>query len=407
MLELDETLFVEHKANLGQDSANQVIKAVASFANTLGGWLLIGIEGGTPTGNKSSWTGDESLPLVDVVRDRLRGEIDPLPAFEARVFQLDEGAVGVVRVYESSDTPHIVVQSGAVFIREVAGDSDATKPRKPGAGARGRRIYRAEQIRSREQMMELSRRGERSSARVHELIEPPGSQLPLIAASLGPRWERVSGNTLQPVASDSGLITVKAAPYTPTARFRSWATTADASAAALGAAEILASRPGLTSSWANPHPSGIWAEVPLELASSPYRDALGDGLPSSALVVIDAAGVIGAGLRIAEPESDRRRARVTIEELANDYLRPVLQAAAQMLIAGEMLGRSWFQLDMFFLGQLVMPETADDFGFWIPIGTDITLPGGDDDIAHLALLAANAAARSARIPAWDPAPGPH
>lgn len=95
MLGLDETLFVEHKANLGQDSANQVIKAVASFANTLGGWLLIGIEDGRPSGNESSWTGDESLPLVDVVRDRLRGEIDPLPAFEARVFHLDEGAVGV------------------------------------------------------------------------------------------------------------------------------------------------------------------------------------------------------------------------------------------------------------------------------------------------------------------------
>lgn len=256
-------------------------------------------------------------------------------------------------------------------------------------------------------MIELSRRGERSSARVQGLIEPPGSQLPLIAASLGPRWERISEHLLQPVSSDSGLITVKAAPYTPTARFRSWATTADASAAALGAAEILASRPGLTSSWANPHPSGIWAEVPLELASSPYRDALGDSLPTSALVVIDAAGVVGAALRISAPESDRRRTRVTIEQLADVYLRPVLQAAAHMLIAGEMLGRSWFQLDMFFLGQVVMPDAADNFGFWIPTGTDITLPGADDDIAHLARLAANAAARSARIPAWDPLPDLH
>lgn len=48
MLELDETLFVEHKSDLKTESAYNVMKAVASFANTLGGWLLIGVRGASP-----------------------------------------------------------------------------------------------------------------------------------------------------------------------------------------------------------------------------------------------------------------------------------------------------------------------------------------------------------------------
>ena len=41
-------------------------------------------------------------------------EIDPLPAFEARVIEHADGPVGVVRVYESSDTPHVSIRSGSV-----------------------------------------------------------------------------------------------------------------------------------------------------------------------------------------------------------------------------------------------------------------------------------------------------
>ncbi len=42
MLELDETLFVEHKSDLRPDSTYNVASCMASFANTLGGWLLLG-----------------------------------------------------------------------------------------------------------------------------------------------------------------------------------------------------------------------------------------------------------------------------------------------------------------------------------------------------------------------------
>ena len=124
MLELDETLFVEHKGDIGddKDTIYGLVSTVAAFANTYGGWLLIGVTNRKPNGNAGRWSDaeDDAPTLVDAIRARLRGEIDPLPAFEAKLIQHADGPVAVVRVYESSDTPHVVLRSGAVFVREPA-----------------------------------------------------------------------------------------------------------------------------------------------------------------------------------------------------------------------------------------------------------------------------------------------
>ena len=90
---------------------------------------------------------------------------------------------GVVRVYESADTPHVAISSGAVFVREVAGKSDASDPRKPGGGTRGERAYEAARIRSRAQLVELADRGRRGAARVEAVLDPL-RPLPLIADGL-------------------------------------------------------------------------------------------------------------------------------------------------------------------------------------------------------------------------------
>ena len=80
MLELDETLFVEHKSDLHPDHSYNLASTVASFANTLVGWLLLGVHDGKPVAEPGSWFDPSGPPLVDVVRDRLRMEIDPLSA---------------------------------------------------------------------------------------------------------------------------------------------------------------------------------------------------------------------------------------------------------------------------------------------------------------------------------------
>jgi predicted HTH transcriptional regulator len=108
----NETLFVEFKSSLDGEG-HKVAEAVASFANTLGGWVLIGLhDDGTP----SNWT----PPIVtDRVRQILDLWLDPLPAFAATLLEHEGVPIGLIRVYESTDTPH-VLRNGKVVVRSVA-----------------------------------------------------------------------------------------------------------------------------------------------------------------------------------------------------------------------------------------------------------------------------------------------
>jgi hypothetical protein len=101
MLRLDETLFIEHKSGIGEPANSfKLRQAVASFANTAGGWLLLGVANGRVVADsRSLWAETGARALVDLVRDRLRGRIDPLPAFECKVMEeYPDGPVGVIRV---------------------------------------------------------------------------------------------------------------------------------------------------------------------------------------------------------------------------------------------------------------------------------------------------------------------
>lgn len=401
MLELDETLFVEHKADLGTDSNYGLARAISAFANTLGGWLLLGVADGKPHGSTSSWTSPGHGPtLIDMVRDRLRGEVDPLPAFEARVIHHRDGPVGVVRVYESADTPHVTLQSGSVFVREVAGDADVSHPGRPGAHSRGERIYQAKQVRSRAQLLELAARGAAAAQRVHALVDPT-RPLPLTNGQLGISFERSEGG-LQAAGTDQGLIVVRIIPYSLPARFRSWVTTAYGSAAALGGVEKLAHIGGLASNRTRPHPSGVSVSV-LVQPPALLTDALGQGLNAEARVTLDGAGVAGAALLLAGPENERWRTRVPLDELAGTLIRPAIDAALSMLAAGEFLGRSWCQIDLVGLpGALLLADEGNTSpSSWVPTGGDLALPGDDDHVLALARQAAYAYARSAGLPAWD------
>jgi len=134
------------------------------------------------------------------------------------VVAVDGSRIGVIRVYESSDTPHMSVRSGAVYIREVAGDSDASAPGKVGPGRHGERVYRASQIRSRAQLLELAERGKSASERVERLLDPH-SPLPLVADHLPLRLAPTSNTGLQATSGASPAIVVRLAPLTLSPRF--------------------------------------------------------------------------------------------------------------------------------------------------------------------------------------------
>jgi hypothetical protein len=402
MLELDETLFVEHKRGVGDKGNHQLVRAVAAFANTLGGWLLLGVHKREPVGGDPPWA-DETITLVDFVRDRLRGEIDPLPPFEARVIAHPKGPVGVVRVYESSDTPHVALHSGAVFVREVAGVGDASDTGKPGAGVRGERTYDATKIRSSAHLRELAGRGRRAAERVATLVDPART-LPLISEGLGLSFERVEAR-IEPIA-DQGSIFVRLIPYTLVPRFPGWSTTAEASAAVLTAAEDLAQLHGLANDWKIPDPAGVAIEVPVQPGVR-HQDGAGLGLEAVAKIVVDGAGLAGAALQLIGPDEKLRRSWTRLDALAQGLIAPTIRAAADVLDAGELLGRARCQIDLVGLSGAILIEGGgnQEPRRWVPTSVDVTLPLDDAQLAATAQLAANAYARSARIPAWD-APSP-
>jgi hypothetical protein len=400
MLDLDESLFVEHKTGIGKEEAHGLVKAIASFANTLGGWVLVGIRSGKPLDQTPDWAASDAPPLVDFVRSRLRGALDPMPAFEAKVLPHGDGRIGVVRVYESTDTPHVAIGPGAVYVREVAEVRDAAAPGKAEPGAQGERVYRATQIRSSAQLRELASRGKEAEKRVDSLIDP-ATPLPLVAEALPLRLEPTPAG-YQPQGFERPSITVRLAPLTLLPRFGSWSTTADCSSALLTAAERIAKKGGLSNSWVSPDPSGAAIEVPLNPGDL-HSDAGGIGLDATAHLVVDGAGVVGAALSLSAPENRDRRRWIRLGDIAGDLIRPVVAAAVGILEAGEFLGRVRCQIDLLGLSSVFLIDQGGnrDGRPWVPSSGDLMLPVDAKEVRSAAMRAANAFGRSAGIAAWD------
>lgn len=401
MLDLDETLFVEHKRSTADEGTSGLVRAIAAFANTLGGWVLLGVHEKKPVNEPPDWALPGAPPLVDFVRDRLRNEVDPLPPFEAKVMEHELGRVGVVRVYESSDTPHVAIRTGSVFVREVAGVRDATKPGKPGAGRHGDRTYEVTQIRNRAQLLELAARGKAAAERVAGLVDP-AHPLPLVSSHLPFKLDALPRRGFQPVPSHKPAIVVRMVPLTLAPRFQGWATTADCASALLSGVEELARRPGLSNDFVEPDPSGAGAGVPLNESAPVHTDGAGLALPATAHLVLDAAGVAGAALSLSPPDDERRRSWLRADQLL-DLIRLPIDAAAGLLERGEFLGRTRCQFDLVGLSRAFLLENArDDAGpLWMPTSGELSLPADDAQIDALAQRAANAFWRGAGVPAWD------
>jgi len=407
MLGLDETLFVEHKRGIGKDEAFQILKAVASFANTAGGWLLIWVHNSAvvplETTDAVRNRLDGAPSLVDAIRDRLRGRIDPLPTFEARIIQCDGGPVGVVRVYESSDTPHVTLQDGAIYVREVAGVRDSTTPKQSGAGQLAERAFRATAISSRAELIELANRGRRAADRVTQLLNTPVT-VPLVDRGLGLRFATTATGEVRPDAGGKGRVIVRIAPYSLSPRFRGWATTHDGAASVMKAAEDLADVHGLASGWVIPDPAGAAIEVPF--SHPPHSDGF-HPFRASAHVMIDGCGIAGAATALEPPESDVLLTRLTVVELAEKVIQPTTAAAASVLMAGEFVGRARCQVDLVGLRDAIFIEDQRDQEApapWVPTTVDVTLPASVEELEVVALRAAYAYALSAGLPFWDKAP---
>jgi hypothetical protein len=122
-----EGYYVEYKSTFPAN--DKVGHSIASFANTHGGWYLVGVEANTRTNLP------ESVPGIDLgrfpdpiskVRDIARGNIAPMPLLLPQLVPIrDKLAALAVYVPESDDTPHLT-QDGRVYRRQA--DSSAPIP---------------------------------------------------------------------------------------------------------------------------------------------------------------------------------------------------------------------------------------------------------------------------------------
>lgn len=113
---------IEYKRDIpGSEPGRSIAKVIASFANTYGGWLILGIteefnnEAGEPSGISLS---DHPQPK-ETVQQWVQTRVRPIPHFASQLLRSPEDedkAVLIVRVSESWDTPH-VMNDGVVYRR--------------------------------------------------------------------------------------------------------------------------------------------------------------------------------------------------------------------------------------------------------------------------------------------------
>ncbi|MGA2160474.1 MAG: ATP-binding protein [Dehalococcoidia bacterium] len=119
-----EGYFVEYKREL--PSAQKIAKSIASFANTYGGWYIVGVV--TDKHNVATEiTGFNPTTYPDpisVVRDVIKNHIDPVPVFFCEVVTLPNGnLVLLLHVPGEQETP-FVARDGRIYRRT----SDCSEP---------------------------------------------------------------------------------------------------------------------------------------------------------------------------------------------------------------------------------------------------------------------------------------
>lgn len=356
MLTENETLFVEHKSNIGEE-AFQVAKAVCSFANMLGGWVLIGVN---RHGKPSAWSGCPPSQLTDRVRDVLQtNRVDPIPAFAATVhdynYEGESWPIGLVRVYESADTPH-VMGNGQVFVRSVAQDRDA------------RRVYRAGGVETQVALLGLADRGRSGVDRARGKFRP--DRAPLAARNIGLPVGAMA-------VAEEARVSLRAVPVTGN-RLTDWSVSHGARLALENAAVALAGHSHRDAMHLAPHASGL-------VVSRRSSDFLPDR-DADVAAVTDAAGVVAASIRLHVADGGEP-VGLTLTEVRALLVRPLLNAVVSVLNSAEAYGRVLFELRFGWLDGVVAVKDADghrSIPSDLPIGGELALPATNDEVTTLA-----------------------
>ena len=318
--------------------------------------------------------------LQDYIRDLLRTRVDPLPPFAALSVPVGEHMIGIVRVAESSDTPH-VTSDGVIYVRNPGGKQRVTDHRD---------------------ILEMARRGveqarERTAARQYGL--------PLIEAAMttpadiiGDRLDDEKVSRLRPLLQ----WIVRGAPYTVTGSFADRALSA--ATAALAEAQVTALAGEIA-------PAPFAAGVTVEARARGLYCIGGRRLPQPRHVdmAIDAGGVVAARTAWRRTEGDQ----LLLRFLAEDALTSSIRAVADTLAALDGYGRAAVGLELRGALDLLVQWDAGRIGILeapalteerqrLYIGGDLAVPASDQDVSELADRWTREIARAAGLPMWEP-----
>lgn len=319
-----ERWWVERKQ---EPHVEALAEEIASFANSDGGWILLNIADranrpieAEPTGAMRKFADSPQ----DWLAQKLRGQLDPLPAFEAKTISVDGALLGVVRVPRSPLAPVLATATGVLFER--------------GAGGK-ERIGRIDRVR------ELVARREDERRHAEARLGAP-STLPEIDRRLG------VPSSIPPRSTGRLSVLVRATPvaFDPRA-FEPVALGKDA------AADAAALLPDLLTAFgqraygnvrhhlrhadvhAAPMQRGFVMTTQLDL-----NLGYGDRLRIGATVVADAGGVVGVKLFREQTLKQQLHKGFSASALRDEWLLPVLDFLASQILAAYVSGPLLFDL---------------------------------------------------------------
>jgi len=116
--EVAESLFIEYKAHV----PSHLGKHVAAFANTRGGWCILGVEADPDTHlpvefhgiSKSEWP-------VEKIIDLVQASMDSMPYIHTQVIDVDDRSAFVVLEVGASPAPPHVYKDSRIYVRNPTG----------------------------------------------------------------------------------------------------------------------------------------------------------------------------------------------------------------------------------------------------------------------------------------------
>jgi hypothetical protein len=116
--QVQEGFYIEYKSDFPTNK--KIAKSIASFANTYGGWLIIGVEDETNTNIANDLVGidlNANAAPLERIRSVVNEHLHTPPIFYSKIIRIDDDkGIIVILVPESFEAPHIM-SNGVIYRR--------------------------------------------------------------------------------------------------------------------------------------------------------------------------------------------------------------------------------------------------------------------------------------------------